>query len=256
MRINPILSNLSINIKNQPVSKQQVSPTFTAKAPKLAKYNYYQFYKQFPDLNTLKNLGVENCRIVNKNCASGSTFADKPKYLRELKELGVQTIIDFRGEASSVYEEECRKNGFNYFNFNLNNVQNLTNPEYFIHKKNNKFKVTDKFVQKLLDFFSLVNDGYVYMGCQYGIDRTNMALTLNYLMNHQEETAPQILTWPYDKKKAIANKNIKAVKKIIKHLSPEQKQVLGINGDYTNFLKERIFILLDKNHLFHIPDII
>ena len=76
-----------------------------------------------------------------------------------------------------------------------------------------------------------------------------MGLTLNYLMNPKARFAPKILTWPYEKKKQIANKNIKAVKKIIKHLSPEQKQRLNITENYSPVLKEKIYNLLHRNNL-------
>ena len=163
--------------------------------------------------------------------------------------FGFDTIIDFRGEANSHFQSQCKKKGLKYYNFNLNNVINLTNPEYFIHRDNERIQVTDAFVRKLLEFFEYLNNDKVYMGCQYGVDRTNIGLTLNYLLNPEAKTAPEILTWPYERKKRVANKNIKIVKKIVKRLSEEQKRMLGLPENYQEFMLERIRELLIKNNL-------
>ena len=237
----------SINITNTRLARKNKpsEPSFAARKNDIPT----GFTINFPDIDKLIQLQILNYRTVDTTCMSGSTFANKTEKLGGLKEIGIKTIIDFRGEASNYFAQECKKNKIKYYNFNLNNVQNLTNPEYFIRKKNEKFEISDKFVDKLLDFFSLVNKGNAYIGCQYGIDRTNMGLTLNYLMNPKARFAPKILTWPYEKKKQIANKNIKAVKKIIKHLSPEQKQRLNITENYSPVLKERIYNLLHRNNL-------
>ena len=87
------------------------------------------------------------------------------------------------------------------------------------------------------------------MGCQFGIDRTNIALFMNYLMNPVVDNAPTVLTWPYERKKTVANKNIKIVKKIIKRMTPEQRMQIGIPEDYHLMLQNRIFDLLRKNGL-------
>ena len=114
---------------------------------------------------------------------------------------------------------------------------------------NEKIKISPKLIEKLEEFFKITNEGNVYMGCQFGIDRTNIALFMNYLMNPKVDNAPTILTWPYEKKKTVANKNIKVVKKIIKRMTPEQRMQLGIPEDYYSMLQTRIYDLLKKNNL-------
>lgn len=198
----------------------------------------------------MQKLNIPNFRTVNATCVSGATFEARPIIeLKSLKDLGFDTIIDFRGEAKDNFPKLCKKKGLNYYNFNLNNVINLTNPEYFVHKNNERIQVTDVFVNKLKEFFKHLNTEKVYMGCQYGIDRTNIALVLNYLLNTEAQTAPEILTWPYERKKRVANKNIKIVKKIVKRLSEEQRRMLGLPENYQEFMLERIRELLIKNNL-------
>lgn len=257
MKISAITTNYR-TINHNRVTRSTNTPTFQAypptKPPKSGiiyfSEKYFDPRKRKTDISKIKEMKVPNFRVVTPTCASGGTFNDRPlKDLQELRKIGITTVVDFRGEAGSYIVQQCKKAKLNYIQFNLNNVLNLSNPEYFIHKNNERTEITDKFVEKLKKFFKLVNKGNVYMGCQYGIDRTNMALTLNYLLNPDCDNPPEILTWPYERKKTVANRNIKAVKKIVKRLNEEQKKQLNITENYNEFLKERIYQLLAKNNL-------
>jgi len=246
-------STVYLTNQYQPKNQQKMSVNFSAKnniPRKIITADKMKLPKVVEKTKIIKELNIPNYRMVNSTSISGGTFSNRSILdLSELKSCGIETIIDFRGEAQQSFADSCKRLGLNYFNFNLNNVINMTNPEYFIPKKNERTMISDKFVSKLKVFFDLVNRGNAYIGCQFGVDRTNIGLVLNYLMNPKTETAPTILTWPYEKKKMIANKNIKVVKKIIKRLTPEQKQYLGIPEDYSSILQERIYRLLDKNGL-------
>ena len=252
MKISSV-STVYLTNQYQPKNQQKMSVNFSAKnniPRKIITADKMKLPKVVEKTKIIKELNIPNYRMVNSTSISGGTFSNRSILdLSELKSCGIETIIDFRGEAQQSFADSCKRLGLNYFNFNLNNVINMTNPEYFIPKKNERTMISDKFVSKLKDFFDLVNRGNAYIGCQFGVDRTNVGLVLNYLMNPKTETAPTILTWPYEKKKMIANKNIKVVKKIIKRLTPEQKQYLGIPEDYSSILQERIYRLLDKNGL-------
>lgn len=257
MKINPISPKTTINY-NQSINRQNAGPNFSAKIPKryqvsvIKKIQSNKINPEVKDkaIETLQKLAISNYRVVNSTSVSGATFSDRSIMdLVSLKEMGIDTIIDFRGEAMGEFAKACERAGFKYYNFNLNNVNNLTNPEYFIREENEPIKVTPAFVEKLKKFFEMVNEGNVYMGCQFGIDRTNIGLFLNYLMNSNVENAPTIITWPYERKKAVANKNIRIVRNIIKHLTPEQRKQLGIPEDYNCMLQIRIYEILDKNGL-------
>ena len=51
------------------------------------------------------------------------------------------------------------------------------------------------------------------MGCNFGIDRTNLALTFNYLLNPKAETPPQIISWDEFKPKNLLNRTIGMINK-------------------------------------------
>ena len=132
--------------------------------------------------------------------------------------------------------------------FPLDNVLSLDNPRYFKLSKENKRYITDEFVESLKKFFKVMNSKKLYAGCQYGIDRTNIGLSLNYLLNPEaKHGAPEILTWPGERKKTIVNKNTKVIKKILKALTREQKKKLGISIENDDEINKRIISLVQKN---------
>lgn len=257
MKINPISPKIATNYSKLN-NRQSAEPNFSAKVPKSRNVRVIkkiQTSKIAPEVNenaleTYRKLMISNYRVVNSTSVSGATFSNRSIIdLKSLKEMGIDTIIDFRGEAMSDFAMLCEKAGLKYYNFNLNNVNNMTNPEYFVREDNERIKVTAAFVEKLKKFFDMINEGNVYMGCQFGVDRTNIGLFLNYLMNSNVENAPTIITWPYERKKTVANKNIRIVRNIIKRLTPEQRKQLGIPEDYNYMLQIRIYEILDKNGL-------
>lgn len=257
MKINPISPKTTTNYSKLN-NRQSAEPIFSARVPKprnIRAIKKIQTSKITPErkenaLETYHKLMITNYRVVNSTSVSGATFSNRSIMdLKSLKEMGIDTIIDFRGEATGEFAKICEKAGLRYYNFNLNNVNNMTNPEYFIREDNEKIKITSAFVDKLQKFFEMINEGNVYMGCQFGVDRTNIGLFLNYLMNSDVENAPTIITWPYERKKAVANRNIKIVRKIIKRLTPEQRKQLGIPEDYNHMLQIRIYEILEKNGL-------
>lgn len=257
MKINPISTRI-ISYNNQKNVSNNNSVSFAATPLKPSSKDIHQIISNRKgkisrqQLKYLKmyELNILNFRTVNSTSVSGGTFSVRSDIdLKTLKDAGIKTIIDFRGEATSDFAKRCQESGFDYFNFNLNNVINMINSDYFIREKNEKIKISPKLIEKLEEFFKITNEGNVYMGCQFGIDRTNIALFMNYLMNPKVDNAPTILTWPYEKKKTVANKNIKVVKKIIKRMTPEQRKQLGIPEDYYSMLQTRIYDLLKKNNL-------
>lgn len=257
MKINPISTRIMPN-NNQKNVHKGTFVNFAANPIGAKSKDIYQVVanrngrlsKQQLKLLKMQELNILNFRTVNPTSVSGGTFSVRSDIdLKSLKEAGFKTVVDFRGEATNDFADRCKQQGLNYFHFNLNNVINMTNSDYFVREKNEKIKISPKFIEKLQEFFKIIKEGNVYMGCQFGIDRTNIALFMNYLMNPVVDNAPTVLTWPYERKKTVANKNIKIVKKIIKRMTPEQRMQIGIPEDYHLMLQNRIFDLLRKNGL-------
>lgn len=210
--------------------------------------NIGKFEKKI-DINKIKSFGIKNLRIADANIISGETFESRTmEDLSKIKSLGIDTIVDFRADGSEILKKKCKNTGIQYLKFPLDNVLSLNNSSYFKMSKDNKRYVTDEFVEKLKKFFKVMNTAKAYVGCQYGIDRTNMGLSLNYILNSKfKGHAPEILTWPGERKKTIVNKNTKVIKKILKALTPKQKERLGLKVENNDEINDRIISLVQKN---------
>ena len=87
------------------------------------------------------------------------------------------------------------------------------------------------------------------MGCKWGIDRTNLALMMNYLMNPEPHIAPQITAWGGESTKNIINKNYKIIEKMSKALTPEQRKSLDLSEECSYTMKKRMKNLLMKSEM-------
>lgn len=263
-----IPNNISQNQYYMTSYQKSKSVTFraTTKIPKqntstdiisLGLKRYDELYKNHHlllDFPALHFMNLKNLRFINENFISGATLEHRcDSDLAKIRTIGIRKIIDLRSEATKEYGERCEKLGFVYDNIPFDDVYNLQNPNYFIHEKNKPTQVTDKFVKTLEKMFQIINSGDVYLGCEYGIDRTNIALVLNYLLNKQpkpianSDNPPLLLMWPEEQRKQVFNRNVKAVKKIFKALTESQKIELNLGSNYDDVLKERISKLFERN---------
>ena len=201
------------------------------------------------NIDKIKSFGINNLRVLDSEVISGSTFESRSlEELSEIKASGIDTIVDFRADGSNVLQKKCEIAGIKYLKFPLDNVLSLNNSDYFKMTKDNKRYVTDGFIDGLKKFFKVMDSGKTYAGCQYGIDRTNVGLSLNYILNPKSKSsAPEILTWPGERKKTVVNKNTKVIKKILKALTPEQKKELGISTENNDDINKKILLLVKKN---------
>ena len=165
-----------------------------------------------PIFDSISKLGAKNLRRVGINCFSGATFEGSNINLNKIKDAGIKTIIDFRSEASKDFALECKNAGIEYKLFPLGHTK--ANPLSQI----NENIVSEDFVKGLKEIIDTINEGNVYMGCRYGIDRTNLGLVLNYLLNPKASTPPMILTWGDFRTKSVINKTLKVARKMIKKI--------------------------------------
>lgn len=188
-------------------------------------------------------LGLKNLRSVSENCVSGATLERSAEALSNVRKAGVETIIDFRSEAGSAFGQQCEDLGFKYLLFPLEHTREGLSGV----AKNGTSGLSDEFVVKLRDFINATNESKVYMGCNYGIDRTNLGIVLNYLLNPKAMNAPQILTWGDFRTKSVINKTLKTARKMIKKMSPEQRQMFGLSDNYNEEFQKKIAKLLAVN---------
>ena len=191
-------------------------------------------------------IGLKNLRSFGENCISGATLERSAENLNKVRQAGIDTIIDFRSEASSAFGQQCKDLGFKYLLFPLEHTRaGLSGVA-----KNGASGLSDEFVVKLRDFITATNGSKVYMGCNYGIDRTNLGVVLNYLLNPKAVNAPKILTWGDFRTKSVINKTLKTARKMIKKMTPEQKQMFGLGENYNENFQKKIAKLLAVN-LYH-----
>ena len=198
--------------------------------------------KEFPPVDPIvadremMALDISRLRVLGAKTYSGETLENSPDKLKKLKELGINTVVDFREEAFDTYKNLCSQNGLEYFQFPLKHSANF----------NVKEGVSDEFVDNMKRFFEIFNQGNAYMGCKFGIDRTNLALMMNYLVNPEVHMIPEITAWGGDSLKNVINKNQKIIEKLCKSLTPAQKEKLELSSEYSYLMKRRSKNLMNK----------
>lgn len=204
------------------------------------------------DIARIKDLGISHFRLIDSNSVRGVTLANqKPEILRELKECGIETIIDLRSEGSdkSKYAKVCKDNGLEYMNYKLKINIPIFNPPMATKQTTEERNIANKkFISQLPTFFDTLNKGKVYMACLLGLHRTDLAVTLNYLINPREPETPPTLSHMFIKEETnFTNKYIGAIKNLIKNLSKEDIQTLNLSENFQNIFDARVLKLRMMN---------
>lgn len=213
-----------------------------------------EFVKSTGSLNIakLKEMDIAHFRLVDSNSVRGISLADKkPTVLTQLKEYGVNTIIDLRKEGgkSTKYAKECNKNGLNYFSFKIKDNSPIFVPVGSSKLPSDQRKVKYKeFVQKLPEFFDLMNEGRCYMHCMLGLHRTDLAVTLNYLINPKEPATVPTLSHMYMQDETnFTNKYISAMKNLLQNIDAEDRKYIGLPDNYNEIFNARVLKLRMMN---------
>ncbi|MCM1009506.1 MAG: hypothetical protein NC390_01330 [Fusobacterium sp.] len=202
----------------------------------------------------MKQLGIKNFRLVDSSSVRGQSLFNKPKQVfDELRESGIETVIDFRieGSSESKYARKCEANGLEYFNFKIKENMSMFNPRGTSKESFEEFRANrEVFVKDLDKFFKLMERGRVYMACLLGLHRTDLAVSLNYLLNPKEPQTPPSLSHMFHKNEQnMTNKRIGSVKNLVKNLSEDNRVFLGLPVDLTAIFSERIAKLRMMNLL-------
>ncbi len=119
-------------------------------------------------------LSVYNVKpIYGTNSWRGST-ALKDSDLILLKKAGIKTVIPL--SYGGVLEESCKKYDLNYLYFDSD----------FDMFSNDAFKwkgCTNNFIDKFVKFIQTMQQDNVYVGCEFGTNRTDNMLMLNNFFN-------------------------------------------------------------------------
>ncbi len=130
--------------------------------------------------NDLKSLKLNNFTILkNKKGVRGSCIVEgyNFKYINDVKNAGIERIIDLReiDNSAEIYKI-CNKYGLEYFNFPISY----------------NMETGQENIDKLPELLELINQGKIYIGCEEGINRTDMTLAINYLFNPKEKVIPDL----------------------------------------------------------------
>ena len=188
------------------------------------------------------------CRQISENIVAGETFANKSiEDLKLLKDSGVKTVIDFR-EYDEDYKTMCEQIGLQYKSCPLIHIAGLSKQTLFSGKNNQN--VSEDFVKNLKLLLDLTKQGSVYMGCNYGIDRTNFGITLVYMFSDSSDIyVPTILPSDMGSAKTLLNRNLDLIRKIVKRLNPQQREYLGLSDNIDESLNLKIKKITSKNQV-------
>lgn len=203
-------------------------------------------------------INAYNVRRFGENCYSGSTLVDSPEEIPKLKKAGIQRVIDFVGYYR--YGEECKKNGLEYHSFftdeRIWNNAACNNKENFLDESQSYYdrwgksddeikellecdsqdydEEKNRFIEELVQFVNMVNKGHVYMGCQFGTDKTDDALCLNSVFNPKfKDEGFHRTSIPND---VITNK----IKNFYSNLTDDHKKRLGWTKEHEEYVLEML----------------
>lgn len=191
--------------------------------------------------------------IYSTNCYRGSTPNSNLDSIDILKQAGVKYIIDLQGYDR--VRDDCEKKGMGYHRIPV--AEDLSEMSAFKSKatverdimrwacmypskaalessKATAVKSWEKdkneYIEKFVKMINLLQEGNVYIGCEYGISRTNNAMLLNYLFNPKADKTPSCRT-------KFNNQYMHNIVAFYENLTPEHKAQMGWTQEFDeNFM--------------------
>lgn len=188
------------------------------------------------DVTAIKELNIKNLRPIDSNSVRGQSLTHEPLdvFIR-LHEAGIETVVDLRQEGSSdsKYARKCEAAGLNYMNFKIKENMAPFNSRGNTKLTAEQFSQTmESFVKQLAQFFRIMDDGRAYVGCLLGLHRTDLAVSMNYLLNPNEPQSPPVLSHMFFKDEInFTNRRIGSIKNLLANLNPKAREILGLGGD-------------------------
>lgn len=210
------------------------------------------------DSSIMKTLPLLNVKpIISTGCYRGSTPNSNLNSIKILKEAGVKHVVDLQGYGE--VERVCKENHLDYFHIpiaeDLSEMQAFQserdielNVKRFAHfyqfDKNPKEsmqkakddsiarwgKNKDEYIEKFVKMINLLQEDNTYIGCEFGISRTNNAMLLNHLFNPKATRTPSCRT-------KFNNVYMNDIAKLYYNLKPEHKAQMGWTEEFDkNFI--------------------
>ncbi|CCY23491.1 unknown [Brachyspira sp. CAG:484] len=140
-------------------------------------------------------------------------MVNKPECLQTLKDAGIKRVIDLVGFNN--YDNQVKEAGLDYLHFNISydsygfgssfwNSDAFLSKEEFTNKIKQKFYflekpvLADKFindfdsqcrksVETIVNYIRKMQEGYCYIGCEYGKTTTDDAMLLDNVLNPKKK---------------------------------------------------------------------
>ena len=161
------------------------------------------------DSSSILSLPVVNIRYIGNNSYRGGTMVDKPECLQALKDAGIKHVISLY--YSPEYEKAVKQTGLDYHCFNMkhrNEEEGLWYNDVCCSKQSYENSLKSLFgddknaikirleaydrdsrgpIDELVGFVKRMQEGYCYVGCEFGTNTTSDALVyINRAFNPQD----------------------------------------------------------------------
>lgn len=191
--------------------------------------NYFaRNYSQNSGINypELKKAGIPNLKLIFNKGLRGETLSSpkNDKYLRLLKNCGIDTVIDLRGgDFTPKYKQKCDKFDLKYLHFPID-----------------KDTISDRIIlDNMPELFKILEDGKYYISCAQGLHRTDIALAINYVFNPKQKVPPVMEGHLNNGVVDLSDIN-RRLNSLYKAMTPDDKIKLGWNENYdAEFLRKK-----------------
>lgn len=215
-------------------------------------------YIQIPDIDEEKiyQIRAYNFCYIGNNSYRGGSLVNHPESLAVLKQVGIKRVIDITGNEE--YKKQVEKSGLEYFAFKQSLFtekgfwQNpvFQNEKIFVwhqmrtygylseEEKEKKREEISKdynyysrdFIDNMIKLIKYLNNGYCYIGCEFGTYDTDDTLSLCNLLNPKAKVQPGVIFGT----KAIYIKNL------CSKLTPKDKKELGWDEKFESHLQKTL----------------
>ncbi len=202
-----------------------------------------------------------------ETCYRGSTLARNQRALKTLKDAGIERVIDLVGYY--WYDKNAKEAGLEYYCPKFGRGQlGIWEEEAFVTKgefiaketmyytpdeleKNKKYlenrvKAFEKHsrasVENFVEYIEVMQNGYYYIGCEYGTYKTDDYLLLNTVFN------------PKSKEKFIPFGHmfkLDFMKNLYAKLTPEDKKRMGWTKEFDESVPKRLNEAINANIEYH-----
>lgn len=151
-----------------------------------------KFYSSKP-----KKINTDNLNIIAKKIdlspkttiyRGQSLMYSNDADIKSLKDSGFKNVIDLAGFGDE-YKKRVEKAGMSFFDMNMENFWDAG--EIFNDWTSREDK--RKFLNKFVKFINKMQEGYAYIGCDYGTYKTDQAVMLNSFFNPKANRHPVVV---------------------------------------------------------------